>query len=534
MFELRDVHASETSVLGQVNLRPAAPFPKLSACTFYLIAPNSSTVTYNSCTSGSGNVDSVYLPTSGTYTIGVDPYPSTSGGSVTISIDSDIVGTIAIGGPQVTETTAYQGQDVRLNFTALAGQRTVAYATNVSNPGATMNIVAPLGAVVAGIPISNSPSGQTFFLDTPPTALLAATYQLWIQHSGTNVGSETLQLVDVTDFSGTLAIPVAGATGTALQVPSSGNLIAGQNANLTFAGTAGQKLSFNLLNSTIGTSTTACYANVYDPNHNGLEFNYCGKSTLEYLDTLTLASTGTYSLYLDPQSTYTGSIAVSVNNDQDVTTPAITVGGSAVTSQTTVAGQDVRLSFTPTTSQPRIAVLVSNVTNPLATLNLWTGTSTQASIGINNSPSGQTFFLDTQSVNANQQYQLWVQHSSTGHGSEKMQILNVPADISHTVTVGGAAYAFTTSAGQNANIGFTTSSSESVTVHWTSGTYPSTFNCYVTVTGPSPSTNQVGSGNCNTATGTVSLGTISSGTYNILINPQAQSAGGMKLTVTTP
>ena len=30
MFELRDVHASETSVLGQVNLRPAAPFPKLS------------------------------------------------------------------------------------------------------------------------------------------------------------------------------------------------------------------------------------------------------------------------------------------------------------------------------------------------------------------------------------------------------------------------------------------------------------------------------------------------------------------------
>lgn len=508
----------------------------LASCTFYLIAPNDSTVTYNSCTSGSGNVDSIYLPASGTYTLGVDPYPSTAGGSVTISLDSDIVGTISIGGPSVTETTSYQGQDVRLNFTALAGQRTVAYATNVSNPGATLNIAAPPSdSVIAGIPISNSPSGQTFFLDTPPTPLVAGTYQLWVQHSGTNVGSETLQLVDVTDYPGTLTIPAAGSTGTALRVPSSGNLIAGQNANLSVNGTAGQKLSFNLLNSTIGPGSSSCYVNVYDPNHNSLVFNYCGTGNSGYLDTLTLGTTGTYSVYLDPQSTYTGSISVSVNNDQDVTTPTISVGGAAVAPQTTVAGQDVRLSFTPTASQPRIAVLVGNVTNPLATLNLWNGTSVQSAISINNNPSGQTFFLDTQPVNANQQYQLWVQHSGTGIGKESLQIKNVPADVSHTVTVGGSAYAFTTVAGQNANLGFTINSSESITVHWTSSTYPNTLNCFVKVTGPSPSTNQVGStANCNSASGTDSLGTLASGTYNILVDPQAQSAGGLSLSVTTP
>jgi len=237
---------------------------------------------------------------------------------------------------------------------------------------------------------------------------------------------------------------------------------------------------------------------------------------------------------LNPLGTVVGTVSVSINNDQDVTTPTISIGGSAVLAKTTVAGQDVRLSFTPTASQPRIFILATSVTNPYATLNLWNGTSTQASALINNNPSGQTFYIDTQAVNANQQYQLWVQHSGTNKGNESLQIKNVPADISHTVTVGGAAYPFSTSIGQNANIQFTINTSESITVHWTSGTYQSTLGCNVKVTGPSPSTNQVGSGSCNTTTGTVSLGTLASGTYNILIDPQAQSSGGMNLTVTTP
>ena len=73
-----------------------------------------------------------------------------------------------------------------------------------------------------------------------------------------------------------------------------------------------------------------------------------------------------------------------------------------------------------------------------------------------------------------------------------------------------------------------------MTVHWTNGTYPTIPTCDMTITGPSPSTTQVGFGYCNTATGTVSLGTLSSGTYNIFVDPQAQSVGGMSLTVTTP
>jgi hypothetical protein len=297
-------------------------------------------------------------------------------------------------------------------------------------------------------------------------------------------------------------VPAAGATGPAVQVPTTGNLTVGQNASLSFSGIAGQKLSFNVVNSTISSSVFT----LYDPNQTSLisHLFYTGTS---YMDTVTLTVNGTYMVYLDPQGTATGSVSVSINNDQDVTTPAISIGGSVVTAQTRVAGQDVRLSFTPTSSQPRIAVLVTGVTNPLAVLN---------------------------PVNASQQYQLWVRHDETNFGKESLQIKTVPADISHTVTVGGAAYNFSTVIGQNANIQFTITTSESVTVHWTSGTYPSTLGCNMAVTGPSPSTNQIAYGSCNTATGTVSLGTPSAGTYNILVDPQAQSAGGMSLTVTTP
>jgi hypothetical protein len=88
--------------------------------------------------------------------------------------------------------------------------------------------------------------------------------------------------------------------------------------------------------------------------------------------------------------------------------------------------------------------------------------------------------------------------------------------------------------GQNANIKFTITSSKAITVHWTSGTYPSTLGCNMAATGPSPSTTQVGAGNCNAASGSISLGTLASGTYNIFVDPQNQSVGGMSLTVTTP
>jgi len=498
-----------------------------STCFLYLIPPDNSASLIATCTADSRV--SAYLPKSGTYTIGIDP--RTSSGRLTLTLNTDVVGTILIGGPTVTVGTTVPGQDVRLSFAATAGQRVVVYATNVTNPNATVNLVAQSGSIITGMFINNTPSGQLFFMDTPiPQSLGSEVYQLWIQHNGTGWGSETLQIVP--DFAGTLTIPAAGATGPAVQVPTSGNLALGQSSSLTFSATAGQRVSFNLNNSTFPSGSCKLY--LYDPNGNQLLLYSPNGYGCGWVDTVTLALTGTYTFYL--ASSGTGSISISINNDQDVTTPHISIGGGAVNVATMAPGQDIRLSFTTTTANKRVVIYATNVSSPGVSLNLMTPAGTiQIGLWIFTNP-GYTFFIDTQTLAAIGTYQLWIPHSQNDSSlqSETLQIVNVPADISHTVIMGGSTYPFSTVAGQNANIMFSNAASQSVTVHWTSGNYLSTLGCLMKVTGPSPSTTQVGSGNCNTNTGTISLGTISSGTYNILVDPQQWNPGGMSLTVTTP
>jgi hypothetical protein len=88
--------------------------------------------------------------------------------------------------------------------------------------------------------------------------------------------------------------------------------VAGQNASLTFSGTAGQKLSFNMVNSTIGTSSSSCRVIVYNPSSTAVGFGSCWVGSV--VGPVTLAATGTYTVYIDPQGAATGSVGVSVSS----------------------------------------------------------------------------------------------------------------------------------------------------------------------------------------------------------------------------
>jgi hypothetical protein len=139
--------------------------------------------------------------------------------------------------------------------------------------------------------------------------------------------------------------------------------------------------------------------------------------------------------------------------------------------------------------------------------------------------------MDTQTLVAVGTYTVLVQHSGINAGSETIQLKSVPADITGNLTIGGAAFSFSTVVGQNANITFTNPQAQTVTIHW-SGNYAA---CNMNVTGPLPSTGQVGFANCSGATGSVSLVNLGSGTYNILVDPPATTVGGLtSITVTSP
>ena len=441
------------------------------------------------------------------------------------------------------------------------------------------------------------------------------------------------------DFTASLTVPAgAGTTGPAVQVPSTGNLLLGQSAILTFNAAAWQVLSFNMTNSTIG----SCAATLYDPHNNAIQTGNCGAGN-NVMGPVTLTSTGSYKLYLNPQGTTPGSLAVSINNDQPVTAP-ISIGGSPVT-VSTIAGQSANLTFSGTANQI-ITVQMSNDTYPgcsvssagvnitifnpdksqlayyycqgsgylaritlpqtgVYTLNLAPGNwsysgsmtfqlynvvdvnttispGTPVTVSTNtvgqyanltftfpfgdNNPGialnltndtypgcgifhsgitvsvynpdksvleqagciGGPYFFNT--VYPNQAGTFTITVNPTPYtGSITLTLYSVPANVSGSITIGGAGFPFTTVVGQAANITFQNPQVQTVTLHWTNGTYTA---CNLTVTNSANSV--VGSSGCQGASGSKSLPSLPVDTYNVLISPVGPITGGLTINATSP
>ena len=263
--------------------------------------------------------------------------------------DPDITGTITPGGSAVTVTTTVPGQDARLTFTGTANQRVSLLATNVTY-SAYVNLVKPNGSTQTTMLIASGCTAPACFMDTQVLAT-AGTYTLWVQHTGTGFGSATLQMYNVpADAAGTVTIG-GSATNISTTVP-------GQNASLTFAGTSSQKISLSL---SAGTYTAGfCNLTLKNPDGTTLTTAYgsCSGST-GYVDTVTLPQTGTYTIFIDPQSNKIGGVSVQVNNDPDVT-GTITVGGSGATFTTSVPGQNALYTFSGNSGQSVTVHLTGN------------------------------------------------------------------------------------------------------------------------------------------------------------------------------
>jgi YD repeat-containing protein len=112
-------------------------------------------------------------------------------------------------------------------------------------------------------------------------------------------------------------------------------------AVVLFDGSTGQHVSIGLSNSTLGT-TSCCSADVvvYDPFGSELASTRIGTGD-DALDLL-LSASGTYVVVVDPDSTKTGSVTVTVSEEVG---GSIAEGGSSVTVSITREGQRARLTF---------------------------------------------------------------------------------------------------------------------------------------------------------------------------------------------
>ena len=123
------------------------------------------------------------------------------------------------------------------------------------------------------------------------------TYTLWVQHAGTNIGSETLQLSSVAgDVTGPITIdgPTVRVTTTT----------PGQDARLTFSATAGQRVTVR------GTDIVndGARLNLVGPDGTTqASVFFCSGCGSAFIDTQVLATTGTYTLWVQHAGANTGS-----------------------------------------------------------------------------------------------------------------------------------------------------------------------------------------------------------------------------------
>jgi len=140
----------------------------------------------------------------------------------------------------------------------------------------------------------------------PFTLPATGTYTILIDPTGTNKGSATLTLYEVPDnVTGTLTVNNPTPLLVTITTP-------GQNANLTFSGTIGQKVTVRITNNTI-TSSGGVFVVLNDPN--GFQVTAATSANSNFnLPQQTLTATGTYSILINPFAAATGSLNIRVSS----------------------------------------------------------------------------------------------------------------------------------------------------------------------------------------------------------------------------
>ena len=261
-----------------------------------ILKPDGTTWVTTSVSNGSV-YDSPLVPTTGTYTMVIDP-GATVTGSLTLTLSAEIGGSITMGGSPVSVSITRLGQKARLLFSGSANQRVSLSITGVTG-GADLRLLRPDGSLISGYPNFSQGTVGTAggFLATYTLPTTAPDYAVYVIPSGSGTASASFMLYNVPpDVTGTLTIngPAAPVT---ITVP-------GQNSSFTFTGTAGQVVTLRGANNSIG-----CGGFVLTFPNTAVSATQQCAATFSWSVTL---QSGTHTLKFDPTGANTGSVNLSV------------------------------------------------------------------------------------------------------------------------------------------------------------------------------------------------------------------------------
>jgi len=395
-----------------------------------------------------GFLEPLTLPDNGTYTILVDPNQWATG-STTLrlyTVPGDATATTTLGAAATTLTTTAPGQNAVLSFSGTAGQRVTVKATGATLTEWTMRLRRPDGSTLAG-PFYGS-GGNPGYLE----AVLAesGTYSVLVDPGWDYTGSINVRLVDATDVTGSIAVNGVETTAT---ISASG-----QNAALAFTGTAGQRVSLTSSSSLSGDIDSYYQGTVEIRDASGAPI---GSTTLgppfprDFIDAITLPASGTYTVYIDPATDRTGSVAVTLWNAADATTTA-TVGGSTAAIGMNQPGQNAKVAFSGSAGD-RISLNTSGLAYSNALVEV-TGPSGQVEVALTSVSQSPKFF-EPFTLAATGTHTISIDPTGNWTGTASLDLYSV-TDATATIANPGSETLTLSAPGQNGTLTFTGTTAE--------------------------------------------------------------------------
>jgi hypothetical protein len=431
--------------------------------------------------------------------------------------------TIVPGGSSLVVTVTPAGTTSTASFAGTAGHRISLNFSHVTITSSRVSILKPNGTNLL-TPFAVHRYGR--FLDVR-TLPVTGTYKIVVNPRSTYTGRMTLRLYDVPADPAPAAVTAGGAGVTVTTTTP------GQNASLTFNGTAAQRVSVNLT----GVGYTSAKLRIVSPDGTdlytpALNFGRGGN----FLEPKVLPATGAYTIKVDPWLLAVGSATVQLYDvpaDPSATITACPAEPcSATVSTTTTPGQNATLTFSGTTGQ-RVSILAGNSNHafPVQLSILKPDSTPLFSPAVGVGAGGLDTFVDTKTLPTTGTYTVLLNPLFADYGSLDVRLYTVPADQTGTITPGTPLTATTTMPGQNALFTFPGTLNQRVSLNLTNMTFATAKVSIIKPGGGllfSPALSVSGAG------AFLEPKTLpASGTYTLVVDPQSNTTGSLDLTLAT-
>ena len=456
----------------------------------------------------------------GTHAVVFTPTSATTQTRFKVGLLSGVA--LPVDGAAANLAIANPGEGARLNFTGVAGEN-----LGIGITGVTL------------IPVSVTYAG--FSVYRPDATLLASVY---CYANGTQC-SANLPNLPVTGNYSVIVQPASGATG-ALQLWLSHDVAAtltsgtpyslalarpGQNARLTFPGAAGALIVVQVrgvLTTPVGQGIAVL---VYQPDGRVLAIAHL-TGPGQTIVAPPLPVTGTYTVFLEPESAAKGAATASMEVLLDPGQDLI-VDGPTQNAPVGIAGASARYTFAGTVGQ-NLGLGVSNLAlNPLSDATVWVYKPDGASlIGISCSRIAGRCGGNLTNLPSTGTYGIVVVPGSGATGSFS---ITLSTDLAGTLTVGGAPVPISLNrSGQNARLTFAGSAGQTLRLTWSGVAIVGTAgNAIGYINRPDGSS----LGNLSFANGVAGIYDLPAlpvtGGYTLFIDPAAGATMNATLTLTT-